>query len=46
MIPLRSYDNPPNDDQFAELDSFEFHLNNVRLSDEAISPISVGLLLF
>jgi hypothetical protein len=29
MIPLRSYGDPPPDDKFVGLDSFEFHLNNV-----------------
>ncbi|CAF4663676.1 unnamed protein product, partial [Rotaria sp. Silwood1] len=31
MIPLQSYGNPPSEDKFAGLDSFEFRLNNYRV---------------
>ena len=31
-IPLRSYNDPPSEDKFAGLDTFEWRSNNVNLS--------------
>ncbi|CAF3089068.1 unnamed protein product [Rotaria sp. Silwood2] len=34
MIPLQSYGNPPSEDKFTGLDSFEFRLNNYRVPSD------------